>query len=166
MVQVPLFNQVLRVAQPHVGAVGEAGNLQQVGEVFGLCSRSASAAQTCVPISGMARVPVSHSISSGGDAQRLRGGEQLIDQLGSVMVSASVTLDAGQVLHILVEGRHIVSENVELENGVVQRVKVEVGGDDVRVDVVRRVLDGGEVVTPHSRWARRPCRPGAGRWCA
>ena len=36
MVQVPLFDQLLRVAEPHIGTMGQARNLQQVGKGFRL----------------------------------------------------------------------------------------------------------------------------------
>ena len=33
------------------------------------------------------------------------------------------------------------SENVELQNGIMQRVKVEVGRDNIGIDIVRRMLN-------------------------
>ncbi len=58
MVQVLVCDQLLGVAQPHVGAVGQAGNLQQVGKLgwVGLLSMPRT---KWVPSSGRDKVPVS-----------------------------------------------------------------------------------------------------------
>ena len=49
-------------------------------------------------------------------------------------------VDAGHVLQLADHGRHVVAQDIQLQQVLVDFVIVEVGGDDVRVHVVGRVL--------------------------
>src|SRR5699024_1314370 len=78
------------------------------------------------------------------DAQGL-GGSQQADDLG-VVHGHRVNGDAGILLKVFVESGNIVAQLVQFEQGVVQVLKFEVGGQQAALDVVGRVLNGTEVI--------------------
>ena len=156
------FDEILRIAQPYVGAVGQTGNLQQIRKILRLTI------QQHLPDKRRAHLRDGKGAGFAVDllrchTQHLRRGEQAVHLL--VRHIRIGDLGVGQILHVLVQGRHIVPEDVQLENGVVQRVKIEVGGDDVRIDVVRRMLDRGKiehiVIIRHNDHAARVLTGGA-----
>ena len=71
---------------------------------------------------------------------------------------------------MLIEGGNIVSQNIQFEDGVMEGMEVEVGGNHVRVGGIRRMLNRCEVVNfiliGHNHHASRmlaggPFNPGA-----
>ena len=67
-----VFDELLGVAQPYISAVGQAGNLQQVGEGLGLGFNQHLTHKVACPSPAGKEYRSCESISSGGDAQRLR----------------------------------------------------------------------------------------------
>ena len=148
---VPDDDQVLGVAQPHVGAVGEAGQADQDIELVGLgvlqhapdeggaelrdgqCRRWAP--EPCRPHSPAPWRTVKMDMVSGSSRGIFWG------------------VHPGQVLQHADHGGVIVSQHVQLQQVGLHGVIFEVGGDDVGVRVVRRVLH-------RDRSHRSPCPGG------
>ena len=72
---------------------------------------------------------------------------------------------SSNILKVLIEGGHIVSENIQFEDGIMEGMEVEVGGDNVRIRVIRRMLHRSEVidlvVIGHNNHAARMLTGGA-----
>ena len=77
-------------------------------------------------------------------AEGLGAGQQTVDLL--VVHRDGINRNAGVFLKELVEGRHIMAQLIQLEQRIVQVFKFKVGRQQTALDVVRRVLDGAEVV--------------------
>ena len=137
-----LVDQVLRVAQPHVSAVGKARNadqflhgggvgvLQHLAHEGGAELRHAEGAGVAVDVLGR-------------DAQGLGGGEQA--QHALVVQGNLAEVHAGQLFQHVQHGRVVVAQNVQLHQDVVHGVEVVVGGDGLGFHVVGGVLHGGEL---------------------
>ena len=118
-----VFDEVLRVAEPYVRTMRQTRDLKQVGEVLRPrvlkhlhCERRTELRDTVCP-AGRKYVLRSNS-------ERLGGYEQVVNcTVGGGYVR---DLHSGHILEVLVKRRNIVSQLVELQNRIVQRMEVEV----------------------------------------
>ncbi|SCH49485.1 Uncharacterised protein [uncultured Faecalibacterium sp.] len=136
-------DQLVRVAGPHIGAMGQARDLDQLGEVLGPCLHQHTAHEVGTHFRDAEGAGLAVDLFR-GHAQRFRAGQQAV-HLGVVHGDA-VDGDSGVLLKILVEGGHIVAQFVQLEQGIVQVLELEVGGQQAACHIIRRVLDGTEIV--------------------
>ena len=102
-------------------------------------------------LSGELGVKLRHSHGPSGAQNGVvlvaQGGGVGKDGHGVLVVQGDLLgVDAGQVLHHADHGGVVVAQHVQLEKVVLHLVIVEVGGDDVGVRVVGRMLDGTEIV--------------------
>ena len=135
-------NQVFGVAQPHVGAVGEAGQTQKRIKPGGHGIHQHPA--------GKAGVELRNGDGAGGAenfviliAQHLGGDENGHGVL--VVQRDGLGVDAGHVLHHADHGGIIVAQHVQLQKVFLHGVVFKMGGDLVGLRVVRRVLHRAEV---------------------
>ena len=142
------LNQILGVAQPHVGAVGQAGDLQQVRELGGVGFLQHAPDKVGAQLRQGEGACLNAAQVLLGDAQGRRGVEQRHDL--RVAHGDVHHRDAGVVLQVAVDGGHIVSQLVQLAHVVVDGVEVKVGGDVVVFLVVGGVLHRAEVVDLHA----------------
>ena len=131
------------VAGPDIGAVGQAGNLDKLGEILRLCVQKHLTHKVCAHFRDAEGAGFGADLLF-GHAQRRRAGQQAVHLL--VVHRNRVDGDAGVFLKEFVEGRHIVAQLIQFEQRVVQIFKFKVGGQQAALDIVRRVLDGAEVV--------------------
>ncbi len=106
-----VLNEFLRIAKPHVCAVRQAGNLQQVGEGLRLCLHEHTANEIRAHLRDGERSRRPADLL-GCHAERLRAGAQLND-----LAVANIHVhhrDARHILQVLVEGGHIVAKLIEL----------------------------------------------------
>ena len=136
-------DELVGVAGPDVGAVGQARDLDQLGEILGTGLHQHSAHEVGTHLGDAEGAGLAVDLLR-RHTQLFRAGEQAVD-LGVVHGDA-VHGDAGVLLEILVEGGHIVAQLVQLEQGVVEIFELEVGGQQTARHIVRRVLDGAEIV--------------------
>ena len=123
--------------------MGQARDLDQLGEVLGACLHQHTAHEVGTHFRDAEGAGLAVDLFR-GHAQRFRAGQQAV-HLGVVHGDA-VDGNTGVLLKILVEGGHIVAQLVQLEQGVVQILELEVSGQQAARHVVRRVLDGAEIV--------------------
>ena len=157
-----VFDEILRVAEPYVRTMRQTRDLKQVGEVLRPrvlkhlhCKRRAELRDTVCP-AGRKYVLRSNS-------ERFGGYEQVVNSaVGGGYVR---DLHSGHILEVLVKRRDIVSQLVELQNRIVQRMEVEVGSYHVAVCLVGGVLYRREVVdlviVRHNDHSARVLRRGA-----
>ena len=139
-------DQVAGVAQPHVGAVGEARQTHQRIKVVRLGVHQ--------HLAGEPGVELRDSHGAGGAQylvilvpQHLGGGE---NGHGVRVVQRNLPgVDAGEILHVLDHGGVIVTQHVQLQQVVLHAVVFKMGGNGVAVGVVGGVLHGGEVLHVH-----------------
>ena len=136
-------DQLVGVSGPDIGAVGQARDLDQLRKVSGPGLHQHSAHEVGAHFRNAEGTGLAVDLFR-GHAQRFRAGEQTV-HLGVVHGDA-VHRDAGVFLKILVEGGHIVAQLVQLEQGVVQVLELEMGGQQTARHVICRVLDGTEIV--------------------
>ena len=136
-------DQVLGVAQPHVGSVGEAGQADQDIELVGL------GVLQHPPDEGGAELRDGSAAGGPQDlvvliAQHLGG---LEDRHGLRVIQWDLLgVHPSQVLKHSDHSGVIVSQHVQLQQVGLHGVIFEVGGDDIGIGVVRRVLYGTEVI--------------------
>ena len=123
--------------------MGQAGDLDQLREILRPCFHQHSAHKVRAHFRDAEGAGLAVDLLR-GHAKRFRAGQQAV-HLGVVHGDA-VYRDAGVFLKILVEGGHIVAQLVQLEQGVVQILKLEMGGQQTARHVICRVLDGAEIV--------------------
>ena len=142
-----VYDQIMDVARPHVGAVGKAGEPHQriKGAGLGIDEH----------LAGEGRSELRHADRAGladdrvvvGKPQHLRRGE---DRHGLRVGERDLLgVDAGHILHHADHRRVIVPQLVELQEVGLHAVVFKVRRDDVAVGVVSRVLDGAEVRHVH-----------------
>ena len=136
-------DELVGVAGPDVGAVGQARDLDKLGEILGTGLHQHSAHEVGAHLGDAEGAGLAVDLLR-RHTQLFRAGEQAVD-LGVVHGDA-VHRDAGVLLEILVEGGHIVAQLVQLEQGVVEVLELEVSGQQAARHIVRRVLDGAEVI--------------------
>ena len=136
-------DQLIGVVGPDVRAMGQAGDLDQLGEVFGPGLHQHSAHEVRAHFRDAEGAGLAVDLLR-RHAQRFRAGQQAV-HLG-VVHGDGVDWDAGVLLKILVEGGHIVTQFVQLEKSIVEVFELEVGGQQAARHVIGRVLDGAEVV--------------------
>ena len=137
------LDEVLRVAEPDVGAVGQARDLEQIGKVFRLRVHQHPLDKVSPHLGQTVGAELAPPVLLGGDPQGFCAFKELIDRR---IVHFDVENAGVRVaLEHLVLGRNIVSEFVEFQDRVVQIRELEVRGLDIRIGIVRRVLDRGEV---------------------
>ena len=123
--------------------MGQAGNLDKFGEILRLCIQKHLTHKVCAHFRDAEGAGFGADLLF-GHAQRCRAGQQAVHLL--VVHRDRVDGDAGVFLKEFVEGRHIVAQLIQFEQRVVQIFKFKVGGQQAALDIVRRVLDGAEVV--------------------
>ena len=140
-------DEVFRVAEPHVRAVREAGQAHEDIKTLRLrvdehLTREAGAEFRDADRAGLAddRVVIRQAERrrAAEDAHRLR-----------VVERDLARVDAGHILEHTDHGRVIMTELVELEQVCLHAVIFKVGGDDVAVRVVGRMLHGAEIRDVH-----------------
>ena len=136
-------DQLVGVAGPDVGAVGQAGDLDQLGEILRLGIQKHLAHEVCAHFGDAERAGLGADLFL-RHAEGLGAGQQTVDLL--VVHRDGINRNAGVFLKELVEGRHIMAQLIQLEQRIVQVFKFKVGRQQTALDVVRRVLDGAEVV--------------------
>ena len=136
-------NQLIGVVGPDIRAMGQAGDLDQLGEVFGPGLHQHSAHEVRAHFRDAEGAGLAVDLLR-RHAQRFRAGQQAV-HLG-VIHGDGVDRNAGVLLKILVEGGHIVAQFVQLEQRVVEVFELEVGGQQAARHVIGRVLDGAEIV--------------------
>ena len=140
----PRGDQVLGVAQPHVGTVGEAGQTHQNIELVGLgvLQHPADKGGAELRDGGAAGGPQDLVVLI---AQHLGG---LEDRHGIPVIQRDVRpgVHSGQVLQHSDHGGIIVAQHIQLQQVALHGVVLKVGGDDVRVGVIGGVLDRTEVI--------------------
>ena len=134
-----LLNQGLGISQPHIRAVGQAGNPHQVGKVFGLGVKK--------HLHCKVRTKLRHSQSSQGaaaDILRLNPkGFRILEQAHNLLaVQRDVVnrINPSQILKHSDHGGIIVSQNVQLQQVVVNGVIVKMGCNGGGGHIVGRVL--------------------------
>ena len=147
-----VYDEVMDVARPHVGAVREAGKPDERIELLGLGVDKHLAGERRAEFrdadgAGLAddRIVVRQAEDGGGgeDRHRVRVGEGYL-----LCVDALAEL-LGHVLHHADHGRVIVAELIELEEVCLHAVIFKMRGDYIAVRVIRRVLHGAEVRHVH-----------------
>ena len=138
-----VVDELLRVAQPYVRAVRQTGDLQQVGEGLGLGFDQHALNEAGAAFGDGEGANLGVDVLR-LDAERLGGGKERHD----LFVAHGDVHDrnAGEQLQIVIDRRHIMAELVELGDGVMDGMEVEVGGDVVGRHIVRRVLNRTEIV--------------------
>ena len=136
-------DQLLGIARPHVGAVGETRDLKQIREGLGLTFLQHLDDEAGAQL-GKTQGAQGTTDLLGGGSQGLGTQEQLVD--GAVVHGHVQNRGIGILFQVLILGGHIVSQLVQLEEGIVEVLEGEVGGDDIRVGIVSGVLDGAEIV--------------------
>ena len=137
------LNQVLCIAQPHVGAVGQTGYLHQVGEGLRLTIQQHLAGKAGTHLGNGQRTRFAAQLFH-RQAQRFGRGKQAIHRrIGHIDV---LNRDAGVLFQILTDGRNHVTQVIQLQDGIVNRMEIEVSGDDTRIHLARRVLNGTEIL--------------------
>ena len=139
-------DQVPGIAQPHVGAVGEAGQAHQGIEILGLGIHQHAP--------GEPGVELRNGHGPGGaqqlvvfKAQHPGGGE---DAHGVRVVQGDGPgVDPGEVLQHADHGGVIVAQHVQLQQVVLHAVVFKMGGDGVGVLGVGGMLHGGEILHIH-----------------
>ena len=136
-------DDILGVAQPHVRAVAQAGDADQLlhGGGLGVVQHA--------PHEGRAKFGNAEGAGGAvnlfrGNAQGLRGVEQAAH--GGVIQGNVPEVDARQAAQLVDHGGVIMAQAVQLHQDVVHGVEVEVGGDELAVQVVGGMLHGGELV--------------------
>ena len=135
-------DQIARVAQPHVRAVGEAGQADERVEFcrLRLLQHSAREARAEFRDGDGADRPQNGVVFI---AQHLAGRE---DRHGILIVERDfLRVDAGHVLQHTDHGRVIVAQHIELQEVFLHGVIFKMRRDPFGVLVVRRVLHGAEV---------------------
>ena len=123
--------------------MGQARDLDKLGEILGTGLHQHSAHEVGAHLGDAEGAGLAVDLLR-RHTQLFRASEQAID-LG-VIHGDAVHGDAGVLLEILVEGGHIVTQLVQLEQGVVEVLELEVSGQQAARHIVRRVLDGAEVI--------------------
>ena len=136
-------DEFIGVVGPDVSAVRQAGDLDQLGEILGPRLHQHSAHEVRAHFRDAEGAGLAVDLLR-RHAQRFRAGQQTV-HLG-VVHGDGVDGDAGVLLEILVEGGHIVAQLIQLEQGVVEIFEFEVGGQQTARHIVRRMLDGAEIV--------------------
>ena len=136
-------DQLVGVAGPDIGAVGQARDLDQLREVPGPGLHQHSAHEVGAHFRDAEGAGLAVDLFR-GHAQLLRAGEQAVHP--GVVHGDAVHGDAGVLLKILVEGGHIVAQLVQLEQGVVEVLELEMRREQTARHIIRRVLDGAEIV--------------------
>ncbi len=137
-------DEVPGVAQPHIGAVREAGQTNQRVEVGGIGVHKHLTGELGVEL-GDGHSPSGAQYRVVGKAQLFRGGEQAH---GVLIVQPDVRpgVHTRQVLQHPDHGGVIVAQHVQLQQVGLHGVVFKVGGDDVGARVVGGVLHRAEVV--------------------
>ena len=136
-------DQLLGVARPHVGAVGQSRDLEQIREGLGLTFLQHLDDEAGAQL-GKTQGTQGTADVLGRGSQGLGSQEQLVD--GAVVHGHVQNRGVGILFQVLILGGHIVSQLVQLEEGIVEVLEGEVGGDDIRIGIVGGVLDGAEIV--------------------
>ena len=136
--------QILRVVRPDIGAVRQSGYLEQVGKRL----RAGFLQHLDNEFGTKLRKPQRSQRNTGKiirrDAKRTGGQEEVIN--GTVIHGYIHDRGIRILLQVLVLGRHIVSQLVQLKQRIVQVLKGEMRGHDIRIGVIRRVLYRAEII--------------------
>ena len=106
-----VIDQVFRVSEPNVSAVGQAGNLQKVSKGLGLGLLQHAADERRTHLRQGEGPGIAENLVR-SNAQRLGGGKEADDLF--VGHGNLHHLDAGQILDVLIKGRNIVPQLVQL----------------------------------------------------
>ena len=117
--------------------------MDQLGEILRLGVQKHLAHEVCAHLGDAERAGLGADLLL-RHAEGLGAGQQTVDLL--VVHRDGINRNAGVFLKELVEGRHIMAQLIQLEQRIVQVFKFKVGRQQTALDVVRRVLDGAEVV--------------------
>ena len=123
--------------------MGQTGDLDQLREVFRLCIQQHAAHKVGAHFRDAEGTGLAADLLR-GNAQRFGGGQQAVD-LGIVHRHA-VNGDAGILFKELIESRNIMPQLVQLEQRIMQVLKFKVGGQQAALHIVRRVLNGTEII--------------------
>lgn len=162
MVQVPSLMRSCALPIQTSGAVGQTRDLQKVGECLRLGIDEHLAHERRAALRQRERARQRADVLR-RDAECFRGRKQRHDR--RVAHGDLHDGDTGVIFEIAIDGRHIVAELVQLTNGIVNGMEVEVRGDVIGILVVCGVLHRAEIVDLFALWHDEPCRPGAGPWC-
>lgn len=139
-------NQVLRVAEPDVGAVGETGNAHEVGEYVRLRVVNHLARERRAELRDAERA-ARRAEFFGRDAEGARGIED--GHRGFIVERDGLRVAVREVFEHLDDGRVIVAEDVELDESAADGVIIEMGRDGAAVHIVGRMLNRREEMNVH-----------------
>ena len=136
-------DQILCIAQPHVRTVGQAGNTDQLLHRGRL--------RIVQHASYEARAEFRNTVGAGGAVDLLARHAQRFGRLEQAAHFRAVQRnvrrrDAGQFLQHVDNRRVIVSEAVQLNQNIMHGVEVKMRGGEVALQIIRRMIDGRELV--------------------
>ena len=134
----PAHDQILGIAQPHVGSVGQTGNTNQIGESLRLCIDYHLHRKVCAELrNSQCSQPCSANLFR-RDTKCFRILEQAHD-IRSVQGNGQ-GISSRHILQHSDHGRIIVSQNIQLQKVMIDGVIVKVGGDGIRGHIVGGML--------------------------
>ena len=135
---VTVFDMRLRISEVDIRAVGKTGNLDKLGHGRGLCllQHADDELRSELRNSECARGHASDVFRP--DSEGLRTLEDTHDL--RIVQRNLHRIDACNVLQEADHGRIIMSENIQLQKIVIDRMIIKMGGDDIRRHIIRRML--------------------------
>ena len=132
-----VVDQLLSIAQPYVGAMGKTGNLQEICEGLGLTFLKHTPYKGGTHLRQRKASGIAVDILL-GDAQLFGAGKQADDPL--IRHGDIHHIDPGQILEMFIQGWNIMPQIIQLEDGVMQRMEIKVGGHNAGIGGIRWML--------------------------
>ena len=139
-------DQITGITQPHIGAVGEAGQANQRIEILGLGIHQHTAGKTGVELRDRHRAGGTQQLVI-FKAQHL-GGCKDAHGIGVVQRNG-LGVDTGQILQHFDHGGVIVSQHIQLQQVVLHTVILKMGGHRIGILGIGRMLNGSKVLHIH-----------------
>ena len=137
-------DQLLCVAQPHVGTVRKTRYLQKIRKILRFCFLEHSLSKRCAEFGQTPCAELAAHDILRLQSERFACQEQIVNRaVRRIHLRGG---NAGIAFQNLQFCRHIMSELVELQNGFMQIGELKVRGDDIGIRCVRRMLDRREIV--------------------
>ena len=138
-----VLDQILGVTHPHSRSVGQTLDLQKIGKALRLRFHQNVTAQLRAHL-GKTEGRCFRIDLLRCDTDRLGSRKSAVcSRIGQRYVQ---NIDAGIFFHTLIFGGNIVTEDVQLENGIVKILELKMGGDNIGIRLIGRMLHRSEIV--------------------